>query len=824
MKSTPRSCGSALVISLASIVLVTIIVLAINASVQVERMSSSSSLQKTRAEFFAQMGMDEAVARLRAATGNTNVVWVSQPGRLLVSDGTTNRRLTNEILLHSGTNTTNAPSLNIPAFDGSGFLIANPTNSMPMRVDWIPVTDTNGSTNGRYAFWADDESTKINCNLAWTRRAANTNGTGSPTRINLEALEGFDASAADALHFAVAGNNYDNVRFFNSPYDARRVTNNSLPALLATNKFHLTHYNHSPDTTYFNEPRIVLTTQENRANGLPFLDILKTPNADPGGSLASTLDAVKLAATVALLQSYLERTDWPMISAPRSLQDKYYGGVSTRLSQMALNIIDYVRSKESTNAVVPPLRGNYVSGSFNYPALSADADSFFGVSRVPMINELGVWLSPDRTQLKLKVELYLPPSYGIASFSIPGNWMAISVYGYVINGAGNGGKGLLWTPIAAAECSSTTLTPSNPYATITKTLQCSPLPRPLQIGIRVNFLNNKGDDLEIVPLVHYGLDIDKAKRLPCPVDAETVLEADITSIEVSDPRVNKHPGDWKKRANGNSLGAKNSIWSVGTPPGNLKPQQDTDANGKVSAASLFMPPPKGKTGNLSGAVLSTGELGYVHTGVEGSVKAGVPWRSFRLQPNSYPNTSEVPDWALLDIFTVPTEVPPAGIGLFRPHADAVSGRININAGIFPFSINRELPIAALLQGARNNSTDTNSIVTPVKAIEIAHSVATRTLAASGKVYGHPDVFDSPGEIVEIAGIAGGGEESEELVRSLGNLMTARSNVFGVYVIGQSLNPKSGKVTGEQRMHFMVERFVENGAVRFRTIFASPLTQ
>ncbi|MFA6175079.1 MAG: hypothetical protein WC765_00700 [Phycisphaerae bacterium] len=805
-------------ISLAFIVLVTIIVLAISAGVRVERMSSSSSLQKTRAEFFAQMGVDEAVARLRTATGNSNVVWVSQPGRLLVSDGTTNRRLTKEILLHSGTNTTNAPSLNIPAYCGSGFLIANPPDPdpMPMRVDWIPVTDTNGtnvSTNGRYAFWTDDESTKVNCNLAWTRRATNTNGPGSPTRINLEALEGFDANAADALHFAVAGNNYEKVRFFNSPSDARRVTNNSLPALLATNKFQITHYNHSPDTTYFNEPRIVLTTQKNKANALPFLDILKTPNTDPGGGLTTTLDNGKLTTTIALLRNYLERKDWPMISGQRSLQDKYYGGASQRLAQMAINIIDYVRSKESTSDVVIPLRGQYGSdGSFYSPAVPGipiGSDVFFGVSRTPMINELAVWLSPDRKQLKVKVELFLPPRYGIASFSIPANILFVRVYDYL------GGQS---APVTAAECSSATLTPLNPYATITRTLTVpvpvgSP-PRPKKIFIRVAFQNGLGA-IDIAPLMD-------AKILSCPVDAAGVLEADIKSIEVSDPRVNKHPGDWTV-VEKNSLGAQNSIYKTGDIT--LRPQLDTEANGTtISDASLFMPPPKGKSGNLSGAILSTGELGYVHTGVEGTANPGVPWRTFRLQPNSFANTSDVPDWALLDIFTVPTEIPPAGIGLFRPHADAVSGRININAEILPFNIKRQKPIAALLQGARTHFTVPASIVTPEKAVEIADNVITRKLAISGKAYGHPDVFDSPGEIVEIAGIADGGEETEELVRSLGNLMTARSNVFGIYVIGQSLNPKTGKVTGEQRMHFIVERYVENGAVRFRTIFASPLTQ
>jgi hypothetical protein len=88
-------------------------------------------------------------------------------------------------------------------------------------------------------------------------------------------------------------------------------------------------------------------------------------------------------------------------------------------------------------------------------------------------------------------------------------------------------------------------------------------------------------------------------------------------------------------------------------------------------------------------------------------------------------------------------------------------------------------------------------------------------------------------------VADGGEESEELVRQVGNLLTTRGNVFSIYGIGQALKQTpSGTilVTGEQRQQAMIERYAvtidDRGTldptddlreIRFRTIFFRNLT-
>ena len=130
-----------------------------------------------------------------------------------------------------------------------------------------------------------------------------------------------------------------------------------------------------------------------------------------------------------------------------------------------------------------------------------------------------------------------------------------------------------------------------------------------------------------------------------------------------------------------------------------------------------------------------------------------------------------------------------------------------------------------------------------EARKIARAIYDRTLASSsalpaGKLYpssGPPNpVYESPGEVAEIAGVADAGEESEELIRAIANLITARGNVFSIYSIGQALKQTpDGRliVTAEQRQQAMVERYYDSRGtpdpaddeVRFRMIYFRNLT-
>ena len=120
----------------------------------------------------------------------------------------------------------------------------------------------------------------------------------------------------------------------------------------------------------------------------------------------------------------------------------------------------------------------------------------------------------------------------------------------------------------------------------------------------------------------------------------------------------------------------------------------------------------------------------------------------------------------------------------------------------------------MLQNNTYDATDLTKKVSAASAQTIADNIFNRTLATTtpvGKQYGYTNGYDSPGEVVEIKGVADGGEKSEELVRQIMNLVTTRGKVFSVYTIGQAIKQTPGgklSVTAQQRAQAMVERYLD----------------
>jgi hypothetical protein len=890
-------------------------------TVRTERKSANSNLVALQADYFAQMGVERVVATLQQQTapqqtGTNNVYnWISQPGQLLVAG--TSGIPTQVVPLSSGSASASSTSLsyfkppdfNIPAFrDPTSHLISEDISdttgtTIKMPIAWIYVrqdpskgpfdttsltpdtTSSDAKSNpivGRYAYWADDESSKINYNLAWGRTVSNTAPVGDISKIDLTALKPIAGSSSDqrspflqdyanTLHSFVSGNSK---AFFNTPVDARQL-GGSVSSALEAYKFEVTHYNSDPDTTFFNEPRIVLTTQlanvPKKADGvipaLPFLDILKNSTGDPGGVLLSgtvispnsLIDQDKLTTTLKLLNSYLQRMDWPMAQG-KSFQDKFYANNAQRLTQLSLNIIEYVRCKESvysgtTGGIVVPLRGcwNSSGSTFVLTTVLGNAASL-GISRAPCITEMGVWVSATATTVggvtyypaKLKMEIYLPERYGISQIDINNT---LRMFGTVYNSSGLVGSIGDYPPdvIKTSDSSNVTYLKAGKYVLLTsRVFNIKSDTRPSTssnftfrgglalpaFGDQISSSTASGDRINICPTF--------GGYLPLIVDAATVAEDSISTYEVNDPRINGHVSDWTLSSGTNSFLKENSVSSLKKPASStITPQQDTDSDGNVTDASLYMPPPKGATyvttsgtdDNSTGQMSSIGELGYICTGIMGAYP-GVPWRSLRLQPNNDTSvTPAVPDWALMDLFTVPVTSSSNIKAITQPNGTSYAGRVNINSHIQPFDLERILPLAAVFQGCKISSTN-SMVVDSGTAQEIARSIYDRTLATgtnAGKLYSFLNGYYSPGEICEIKGVADGGEASEELVRQASNLVTARGNVFTVYTIGQTVKQTpSGQlnVTGERRLQSMVERYVydaSTGEVRFRTVLYKKLT-
>ncbi|MEZ0275781.1 MAG: hypothetical protein ACAH88_12820, partial [Roseimicrobium sp.] len=711
---------------------------------------------------------------------------------------------------------------------------------------------------GRFAYWTDDESSKINLNTAWKRNptvagsgATNAFSPSHPTSVNLASLAGFNSDMADQLHAKITPNHlYTDLasatgggRFFNSPREVRTLGENFTTVFNAA-KFEVTHYNHDPDSTFFNEPRIVLTTQKKHAKGRPFLDILTNPGtetalgADPGtvGNIsAAKLNTVILGDPTANpkklgLVDYLKRTDWPMVSGTSSFQQKYYQTATSvvRLTQLALNIIDYVRSAESNQTLVEPIRGIISSNKFVCDAhdttIRGQENTYKGLTRSLYVTEMGAWVKKTaesggthsgRFQYKFFAEVHLPRNCGVPQLDLTNvDGKKLYVYINAINVASsptffseaNVGMQGKWYRLDR-----TNIAGGNPilkegeYATLVFTAYRQTTTRPTKLNMRTAIIlsADKGITpadpgtfrLEVTPVG----DPAKTDDLVYTVDDGAVTETAIKSLQTDDPFVNAVPKDFSSGGHlANTFGlpnSRNSVVAKLKADTNIVPQQDTDKDGKLSDAGMRLPYPRGHaTKNPNGVVQSPGELGHIHTGIEvtsTAAKGGIPWRTLRLQPNKQANTI-VPDWAFMDLFTVPIDVPTLARGIFAPHDTTTAGRVNMNSqaqpygnpGLFPTPLERRRPLVALLTGVTKDAAGTQ--LTTAEAETLANNIYFREFVDPTKKYGRADTYDSPGEVVEIEGVADKGEESEAVVRGIANLICARGSVFNVYTIGQSL--------------------------------------
>ncbi|MFA7343362.1 MAG: pilus assembly PilX N-terminal domain-containing protein [Terrimicrobiaceae bacterium] len=1042
-----RTTGAALIITLLFIAVLTVVVVGYLEMVRTEVSTADSHFERMRASALAHSGVENVVATLgqHTTTTGTGGNWISQPGQLVVSPANS-QALKTVVPLNSGTSSaaflaTNqdpglAPTnLNIQTLADQNpptFLITNRRDAsnqplqMPLR--WIYVrkdgsydtsespdtTSVGAKTNpvvGRFAYWADDESSKINYNLAWKRNTSATatpnNAMGSdPSLINLMGLGLGDGTSlteamADTLHNWTATTPK---RYFNSFLDGRQVSPD-ISSMLDHNKFEVTHYNHDPDTTFFGEDRILLTTNRNLvphitdSNGKViylrrFLDIMRddlppgvtsldpgNPNHIAGGQMvfpnpANPTDSPhilpnKLDAVVKMLMAYVTRTDWPMVPAGsnNSFQYKYFqnsASTDPRIAQFVVNIIDYVRARESPSQLVPPLSFgygnkaadtvNYQKYSLNYAYTTGYYGYYQGNGRMPIITEMAEWMddTPNIPNPKpadwpwyntaypyhVRMELYLPRTYGIdpskgidlvptkaypPPVGSPQWFMTFFEYSGLSDSytPSNGLVSFLWVcpnnnkaislqtsngglPIYASDIilntgsgGPTVLMPGQ-RVVIEKLVYRTPvqwapardtvyLGRSLIYGLSdsgaIPFKGYSytglllGDYLPEDPLYHPAGDGTlTALQFPAkvssmqygrvpyalPHSATYPSRADMPSVETDDPQAARTIEDWHPHATGrNSFGGINSVSTLGTPPDpTIGPQQDTDAKGKLTDASTYMPPPAGTKitytnqdgsvtvdDNTLGRVLSVGELGYVNTGVTPLASdKSTPYRTLRLQPNNYADTKLPPDWAFMDLFAAPvsgsatlvpnTPVPlepnnisDAAAALLTPHGTSVGGRVNVNSHVAPFDMTREGALIALLTGAPG-------LPATGGATTIADNIYQRELATganAGKAYGHADAFDTSGEICEIKGVADGGEQSENLVRDVASLVTSRGGVFSVYTIGQALKQTpAGKliVTAEQRQQAVVERYRDNGntpddpaddTVRFHTVYCRNLT-
>lgn len=838
--------ASALVISLIFLVLITIAIVGFVTTAGLERKTVQSHFAGVQADMYSAMAVKVVASRITAATSQTNAWWVSQPGRIATTPFVGNSTVPTTTFIDLTSGQASAPAVTDVSVNlnrasltqGTGLIAGSATTQMP--VTWVyvrkdgsqeqaagkaPEYDKDNPVVGRYAYWTDDESSRINLNTAASRISPENEPASHPSRVDLTALEPLAAGDVQKIRTLREG------RVFNSVEEIRNVSNApNVGSALAAHKESLTHYNHTSDLNRFGEPRRVLTTQQNLAGGRPYFNILKDgrENQDPG--IDDNLDGAKIQALFAELYPYFSKRacDWGLVYSAQSnfwsktLLQKY---TSQYVAGFILNLIDYVRSAESSETIVLPVRAafNSTTGVLTYGVSGYGATGNFGPngvrgnSRRLHIVEMGVWVAAapvaGQYPAKLKLRVFLPASVGTSV-----DLTALSLQD-TLKSPSNGNYHSANLTISGTNVEGGGLLPPGQFRTITLPITLNSDTRPTQIYMRLALRIPTGPSYDFAPLEQSET---LSKYASYRVDADTVTEEDMTSLSTNDPVVNQCCVDWNpsggvQKTNRFNTQLPTPESTLGQPVAAWVPQQDGDANGNLTDASMILPAPKGSAGNMLGMVGSVGELGLIHTGVAGTSVAGKPWRTLRLQPRYAPNGT-LPDWLLLDLFTVPTAAKNAAeAAVFSPQTNTVGGRLNINTKVFPFpsaQVSRTAPLRAVIQAAAPGLPET-AVTNMAAAIQdfdgtsadLASGTMTTGLAFGPTNFTAQGLFSLPGSVCEVKGVADSGEASEAVVRGMIGFLTDRSNVFSVFAIGQKIQQLPNgtiKVLGESRTRSLLE--------------------
>lgn len=505
-----REQGVALVLTLAILVIATILVVGFATSMRTERHASTSMANSDATALLADAAMNHALAILDknipqpvppggSTASPTN--WIINPGQLTTVIGTS---APVQIPLSSGPPAA-APAvnaqLNIPLLSGTGNTILSTPASM--QVAWVPVlkdpstpASSNNPITGRYAFWIDDESAKINLNTAYGKPSSldftkltpgsitvNTAAypLGHPSSVNLDVL-GMTPTELNPLAQAVSQqgglSSIDAVKAFTP-------TGSTPDQFLNSNKFYLTAYSRDPEFNVFGKSRLYLFKQIvgtfPRQLGFPLFQIFRDLDAPMylHGDEAASADTAACYYTASNIASILNRNDWPGMPA-RSFIQKWGGaapGTANSSKTTAQKVADREADQVAWNAVVMgsfsdygttysnSTTGDYVkfenkiaagqtgnTGTVNFPNAAVSIGPLSQKAILPafprpLVNEvcLTILLEPNTVggvaKLRLKVwlqtELWAGPGYPKTDYGATAEEIGLTYLDYSVTQVGN---------------------------------------------------------------------------------------------------------------------------------------------------------------------------------------------------------------------------------------------------------------------------------------------------------------------------------------------------------------------------------------------------
>jgi hypothetical protein len=769
----PSESGIALILTLAILALVTLLLIAFVTSMRVENMASKNYNAVIKARELAQGAIDQAVAQIRQATplrtASPLLTYVTFPGGAYVNKNGTPTPYS----LYSD------PTLADPTNLNSGLWITGGTNSQgeflpnspntQINVGWLYVArdGTVGPPSlvsgkeliGRFAYWVDDEASKININAAGqptvTAPPSPDFGYSTSNEVDLSVLvNGMGASAPGIISARTPDP-------FTTIQEVKRAAPGITADIFDDNRFEITTYSndgnyplYADDLDAFDRQRMVISQ-------------LNNPR-DIDGSLDAT----------GTLSAYTRLTDANLATlygngangTPQAFFNKYGG--KPGVEQLIANIIAYQQPP-----TVPPPDSN-PGGLFTVP-------TYLGLAKTPYINEVRVQYqvsggpppAPVNVTRIVSVELYymydgtyVPNGDSIQVSGLP------ALQGFNQNVTMSGPSGGLSSGSYSVynetegPVSSTTAYPAILAAT------------PQVVYTR--------------QYTTYGTRRLSFAQLPAFQSASPSGPATIyQGAQAGDPCLNASVSQWESYPTTSfqgTLGGRN-VWQSGIPPGG------------TSRAFPFIAD-SSKMGLMRGAAMqSLGELGYIHT--------PNAFQYLTLQPGggTAAGSGVIPDWALLDLFTV-------GIG--TGGRININSTINPGLGVPAPATPRLVPLEALLNSMISPS-NLKAVAGNIYEdwVNDRGSPDRYGMPSNGR-YG---VFDTIGEICEISSLANGANTqagAEAAIRRIANLITVRSNTFRIWVLAQSIkqpgarlsiplgqfDPKLDVITGDVKAEAVVERY------------------
>ncbi|HSI85622.1 MAG TPA: hypothetical protein VK970_17705 [Candidatus Methylacidiphilales bacterium] len=258
---------------------------------------------------------------------------------------------------------------------------------------------------------------------------------------------------------------------------------------------------------------------------------------------------------------------------------------------------------------------------------------------------------------------------------------------------------------------------------------------------------------------------------------------------------------------------------------------------------------------------SVGAFNYIRTGmipddldVQLKDQKGTPWRCLNFSASTSESQAvhgvKYPDWAMLDLFTVPylpqkpyrgDKSEPATPLRKLTWGGATEGKLNINNPEIPYpfgenpAINtappkRTAPLEALFYGIKTSGGTAVTAYTPTgdalltKVDHVALREAVQDyLTDSNKRFLLPGQLADIPEIdaVTYRGVDVKAQSRNDLIRQVVGATTTQSNVFSIWVVAQSIKKKTGNlnpaifeegdtILGETRRRYIVERHLEYG--------------